>query len=179
MHSHKPGPLLWLIVIGMAIAAVLLVGCPRSSSQTASTAQAPSALPPPPPPPPAEPAYGTSAATETAVTPQTAADPDKMTELEQKHVPQFTVPATITSGTPLAVTVNVGKVPHPMTEKHYIQWIELFVDGKSVKKVDLKPGDKPEAKFEVTLTAGPHTLKSDINCNIHGLWENTKDITAS
>jgi len=27
--------------------------------------------------------------------------------------------------------VKVGSVPHPMEEKHYIQWIELQADGKS------------------------------------------------
>ena len=42
--------------------------------------------------------------------------------------------------------VTVGAVAHPMEEKHYIEWIELLADGK-VYRVNLKPGDKPEALF--------------------------------
>ena len=26
--------------------------------------------------------------------------------------------------------VKVGSVPHPMEEKHYIEWIEIIADGK-------------------------------------------------
>ena len=37
---------------------------------------------------------------------------------------------------------------HPMEEKHYIEWIELLADGRSYTKF-LKPGDAPEAFFEI------------------------------
>ncbi|MGW8258083.1 MAG: desulfoferrodoxin family protein, partial [Thermoguttaceae bacterium] len=40
--------------------------------------------------------------------------------------------------------VKVGSVPHPMEEKHYIEWIELTADGKEYKKF-LKPGQPAEA----------------------------------
>jgi superoxide reductase len=62
--------------------------------------------------------------------------------------------------------VKIGGIPHPMEEKHYIEWIELLADG-SVYRRFLKPGDAPEATFNVkanTVTAREH-------CNIHGLWE--------
>ncbi|MDD4179496.1 MAG: desulfoferrodoxin [Candidatus Margulisbacteria bacterium] len=61
--------------------------------------------------------------------------------------------------------VKIGAVPHPMEEKHYIEWIELIVDGSAYRKF-LKPGDKPEAFFELTganITAREY-------CNLHGLW---------
>jgi superoxide reductase len=61
--------------------------------------------------------------------------------------------------------VKIGAVPHPMEEKHYIEWIELLVDGSSYKKF-LKPGMKPEAFFEVT--GGSITARE--YCNLHGLW---------
>ena len=61
--------------------------------------------------------------------------------------------------------VTVGSVPHPMEEKHYIEWIELIVDGSSYKKF-LKPGDKPEAFFEVT----GGSVSAREYCNLHGLW---------
>ncbi len=64
------------------------------------------------------------------------------------------------------VLVKVGSVAHPMEEKHYIEWIEVIVDGKSYRQF-LKPGDKPEAFFSVTgdnITAREY-------CNLHGLWK--------
>lgn len=59
--------------------------------------------------------------------------------------------------------VKIGSVPHPMEEKHYIEWIEIFSNGKVYRKY-LKPGDKPEAEFELT------PKKARMYCNIHGLW---------
>jgi superoxide reductase len=65
------------------------------------------------------------------------------------------------------VTVKVGEnTAHPMEEKHYIEWIELQVDGKSYYQF-LEPGDKPEAVFCVDgdeMTAREY-------CNVHGLWK--------
>lgn len=66
-----------------------------------------------------------------------------------------------------AYIVKVGEnTPHPMQEKHYIEWIELNVDGAVYRKY-LSPGDKPEAVFKV-----PEGKKVSAReyCNIHGLW---------
>lgn len=62
--------------------------------------------------------------------------------------------------------ISVGSVPHPMEEKHYIVLIELIVDGISYKKY-LKPGEKPEAFFEVK---GKDVYALEY-CNLHGLWK--------
>jgi superoxide reductase len=110
---------------------------------------------------------------------QTAADPAHMTGSEQVHVPQFALPATIEKDKPITITVNVGQKPHPMTAAHHIEWVSLYLDGTLVKKVDLALTDKPMATFEVTLTPGAHQLKAQENCNLHGLWENSTDVTAS
>jgi superoxide reductase len=78
---------------------------------------------------------------------------------QEKHVP-------VIEKTEKGVKVKVGSVPHPMEENHYIQWIELIVDGISLRKF-LKPGDKPEAEFGISgekLTAREY-------CNLHGLWK--------
>ncbi|WP_035588982.1 desulfoferrodoxin [Hippea jasoniae] len=63
--------------------------------------------------------------------------------------------------------VKVGEnTAHPMEEKHYIEWIELVVDGVVYKKF-LNPGDAPEAVFEVP--EGKEVWAREY-CNIHGLW---------
>jgi len=64
------------------------------------------------------------------------------------------------------IRVKVGSIPHPMEEKHYIEWIEINVDGKTCRKL-LKPGDKPEADFEITA----EKIEAREYCNIHGLWK--------
>lgn len=66
------------------------------------------------------------------------------------------------------VKVKVGSVPHPMEEKHYIEWIEIVANGKTCRKF-LKPGEKPEAEFETTA----ERIEAREYCNVHGLW-NTK-----
>jgi superoxide reductase len=64
------------------------------------------------------------------------------------------------------VTVKVGSAPHPMEEKHYIEWIEIIADGKAYRQF-LKPGDAPEATFNITA----NKIDAREHCNIHGLWK--------
>ena len=77
----------------------------------------------------------------------------------EKHVP-------VTEKTEIGYLVKVGSIPHPMEEKHYIEWIELVADGKSYRKF-LKPGEKPEAFFEIKA----EKVSAREYCNIHGLWK--------
>jgi len=64
------------------------------------------------------------------------------------------------------VKVKVGSVPHPMEEKHHIEWIEIIAEGKTCRKF-LKPGEKPEAEFEITA----EKIQAREYCSIHGLWK--------
>ena len=78
---------------------------------------------------------------------------------KEKHVP---VIEKISGG----FRVTVGSAPHPMEEKHFIEWIEVIADGKAYRQF-LRPGDVPEAEFNIDaeqVTAREH-------CNIHGLWK--------
>jgi superoxide reductase len=77
----------------------------------------------------------------------------------EKHVP---VIEKIEGG----FRVKIGEVPHPMEEKHYIEWIEATA-GERVYKRFLKPGDVPEAEF--CIDADQITARE--YCNIHGLWK--------
>jgi len=78
---------------------------------------------------------------------------------KEKHVP-------VIEKLPDGCKVKVGSVPHPMEEKHYIEWIELLADGIAYRKF-LKPGDVPEAVFNVKA----NNVSAREHCNIHGLWE--------
>ena len=78
---------------------------------------------------------------------------------KEKHVP-------IIEKTKKGIKVKVGSIPHPMEESHYIQWIEVIAGGNACRKF-LKPGDKPEAEFEVSAKGA--TARE--YCNLHGLWK--------
>lgn len=78
----------------------------------------------------------------------------------EKHVPFI---EKVEGGYKVRIGQNAA---HPMEEKHYIQWIELLVDGKAYRQF-LNPGDAPEAFFSVT--GGDVTARE--YCNVHGLWK--------
>ncbi len=79
---------------------------------------------------------------------------------QEKHVPVITEKAG-------CVTVGVGSVPHPMEEKHYIQWIYLQTEQGGQRK-NLNPGDEPKAVF--CLADGDKAVAAYAYCNLHSLW---------
>ena len=79
----------------------------------------------------------------------------------EKHVP---VVEKIDGG----YRVTVGEVEHPMTEAHYIQWIELITNNNEVLRKYLTPNDKPVAEFKPDATE----VFAREYCNLHGLWKN-------
>ncbi|MCK4352929.1 desulfoferrodoxin [candidate division WOR-3 bacterium] len=81
---------------------------------------------------------------------------------QEKHVP-------VIEKTETGIKVKVGSIPHPMEEKHYIEWIEIIADGYAYRKF-LKPGDTPEAQFEIKA----EEIEVREYCNVHGLWATRK-----
>ena len=79
----------------------------------------------------------------------------------EKHVP-------VIEKTTTGFKVKVGSVPHPMEEKHYIEWIELIADGKVYRKF-LNPGEKPEVEFKLKA----EKVWAREYCNVHGLWKSS------
>jgi superoxide reductase len=78
---------------------------------------------------------------------------------KEKHVP-------VVEKTPSGVTVKVGSVPHPMEDKHYIEWVQV-VAGENAYRIFLKPGGTPESTFKADI--GEVTARE--YCNLHGLWK--------
>lgn len=78
----------------------------------------------------------------------------------EKHVP-------VVEKTNNGILVKVGSVPHPMEEKHYIEFIEVIIEDEIHIKY-FKPGDKPEHEFRVR--GDKFTVRE--YCNLHGLWRN-------
>jgi len=78
----------------------------------------------------------------------------------EKHIP-------VIEKTENGIIVKVGTIDHPMTDEHYIEWIEV-INGPYSQKEFLKPNNKPQAEsyvpFNENLIARPY-------CNLHKLWK--------
>ena len=79
---------------------------------------------------------------------------------KEKHVP-------IIEKSEKGIMVRVGSIPHPMEEKHYLEWVEVR-SGENVYIRGFKPGEKPETEFCCADT----DVKARAYCNVHGLWTN-------
>jgi len=66
-----------------------------------------------------------------------------------------------------SIHVTVGSVEHPMTDEHYIVFIECLTENRVYRK-ELKPGQKPSACFPVRKD---DVLEVREFCNLHMLWK--------
>ena len=116
----------------------------------------------------------------------------------EKHVPVIECPDKVTSGDFFELKVSLGKeVAHPNTTDHHIRWIRVYFkpeDAKSVYEIgsfeftahgeSVQGPDKGPVytNHSVTCsmkTSAPGQVVAMAYCNIHGLWENTKDVGLS
>lgn len=114
----------------------------------------------------------------------------------EKHVPVLEFPEKVKAGELFELNASVGKeIPHPNTTEHYIAWIQLFYkanDGKFITELgktffashgeSVNPAQEGPAKTEPNCTVSVSLAKSGTiiaqsYCNIHGLWESSKEIT--
>lgn len=82
-------------------------------------------------------------------------------EGSEKHVP-------VIEKTEKGVKVKVGSVAHPMEEQHFIEWIEIIVDGNFYARKFLEAGQAPQAEFDYM---GDGEIKAREYCTVHGLWK--------
>ncbi|MEG0797256.1 MAG: desulfoferrodoxin family protein [Acidaminococcaceae bacterium] len=88
--------------------------------------------------------------------------PNTVDAATEKHVP------VVDCAAGNQIIVKVGSVPHPMEEKHFIQWIYIQTKNGGQRHT-FKPGDAPVATF--VLAPGDEYLAAYEYCNLHGLWK--------
>jgi len=81
-------------------------------------------------------------------------------EGQEKHIP-------VIEKDEKGFLVKVGSVAHPMEEAHYIEWIEIYINGKCFCRRFLKPGDRPESRCDIQA----ENISARAYCNVHGLWK--------
>jgi superoxide reductase len=113
----------------------------------------------------------------------------------EKHVPVIECPDEVKADENFNISITVGKeIAHPNTTEHHISWIQLFFKPENEKFVHQVGNFEFIAHGESTegANAGPvythHTVTMSLKikkpgtliatslCNIHGLWENSKEI---
>jgi len=113
----------------------------------------------------------------------------------EKHVPVIECPDTATTDEMFKVTVSLGKeVAHPNTTEHHIRWIQLFfhpegdkfvyqvgnfeftAHGETVAGANEGPVYTNHSVTATMKIIKPGVLYATASCNIHGLWENSKEI---
>ena len=92
--------------------------------------------------------------------------PNTVDAAAEKHVPYTAIEEDD------VLYVKVGEVDHPMTDEHYIQFIEVYTKDKS--KLCLKYL-KPNEIAEFEITNFEEKIDALEYCNIHGLWRNNDD----
>jgi superoxide reductase len=115
---------------------------------------------------------------------------------KEKHVPVIECPDEVEAGELFEVKASLGKeIAHPNTTEHHIRWITIYfhpedgnftydvghfefnAHGESVKGANEGPvythhGVTAEMKIDKS-----GTLYAMSYCNIHGLWESSKEIS--
>jgi len=114
---------------------------------------------------------------------------------QEKHVATIECPSEVKSDELFEVKVSLGKaVAHPNTTEHHIRWISVFfhpeeekftyqvahfdftAHGESVEGPNKGPVyTNHEASFSMKISKSG-TIHALSLCNIHGLWESTKEI---
>lgn len=117
---------------------------------------------------------------------------------KEKHVPVIDCPDSVKSGESFEVKAQIGQeVSHPNTTEHHIRWIRLFYQpeggkatylignfefcahGESTEGPDKGPVYTDHQVVAACKVTQPGVLYAISYCNIHGLWENSKEIRIS
>lgn len=104
---------------------------------------------------------------------------DTLSELEQKHTPFISAPEKVKRDEVFVVEVEVGHYKaHPNEPGHFIEWIELYCGDTFLFRINLSGSlSYPKVSLPVKLSHAHGPLKAWAKCNLHGLWEATKEIS--
>lgn len=114
---------------------------------------------------------------------------------KEKHVPVIECVDKVKTGEMFEVKATLGKeIAHPNTTEHHIRWISLYfhphgekfnyhvghfefnAHGESVEGANQGPVYTNHTVTVSMKTNKPGTLHAVAFCNIHGLWESSKEI---
>jgi superoxide reductase len=117
---------------------------------------------------------------------------------KEKHVPVIDCGDKVKAGEKFEIKLSVGKeTAHPNTTDHHIRWALLYFQpegektgyqlanrkftahGESTQGPDTGPAHTSHAMTVAATLNKSGTIFAVSYCNIHGLWENSRDITVT
>ncbi|MDO8663182.1 MAG: class II SORL domain-containing protein [Candidatus Omnitrophota bacterium] len=113
----------------------------------------------------------------------------------EKHVPVIEAQDLAKKGEFFKITVSVGKeIPHPNKTEHYISWIGVYFQpqgekypyqiakteftshGASINGADTSTVYTHPEMSAVFKTDKPGVIYASSYCNIHGLWQSSREL---
>ncbi len=99
----------------------------------------------------------------------------------ESHTPRIEAPDVVKKGEVFRVKVSVG--PHPNTLEHSIRYIELYFEEEGrafnpvlIGRYELTPVySEPVVEAYLKLQKSGKLIALEY-CNLHGLWENYRDV---
>lgn len=114
---------------------------------------------------------------------------------KEKHVPVIEIIGECKKGTKIQLKFQIGKeIPHPNTTEHHIEWIDIYFLPNEEKYpyrlgkaefnahgASVQGGNTSTIYCEPEASINFKTEKSGkiiafSYCNIHGLWQNSKEL---
>ncbi len=114
----------------------------------------------------------------------------------EKHVPVIEAPAKVKKGEFFRLTVSVGKeIAHPNKTEHHIRWIDVYFHpagekfpyqiGKAEFSAHGESVQGPDTSTVYTHHEAGLSFKTEKSgiiyaasyCNIHGLWQSSKQLS--
>ena len=104
-------------------------------------------------------------------------DSENPTKAELKHTPEITVKDSDENGfTRIDVTIGSQNIIHPTTTEHWIDYMKLYLDDDFIGEIKNEAGKaRGFGSFYVKLE-NVKSVKAEIGCNLHGIWENTLNL---
>lgn len=98
-------------------------------------------------------------------------DPKELNDLEKKHIPVIEIKRQCGLVDPGCIDANIkiGEILHVMEAKHYIMYIDLYLDKIFICRYHLSP-EKLNPALGIHLKATTGKLLVLENCNLHGRW---------
>ena len=97
------------------------------------------------------------------------ADPTNLTDGDKKHIPVVSKSSCGLIDGCTDVHARVGDMVHVMEGKHFIQYLDFYLDAKFISRIWLSPEVcKPAASLHLAASSGNVTVIE--HCNVHGNW---------
>jgi len=110
-----------------------------------------------------------SAFHENAAAIKSPADPANLTDGDKKHIPVIKKTSCGLIAECTDVHALVGDMVHVMDAKHFILYLDFYLDYKFISRVWLSPEVcKPAASLHLSVKTGKVTVIE--HCNLHGNW---------